>query len=635
MGLPTDYQQFIALSRYARFRDDLGRRETWEETVERYVEFLVKPNCDEDTTAEIRNAILNLEVMPSMRLLMTAGPAAERCNVCAYNCAYVPIDDPVALSEVLYILLCGTGVGFSVEGRPISQLPSVPDQVFPTDTTIVFADSKIGWAKGYKELVSLLYLGLEPKFDFSKVRPAGARLKTFGGRASGPEPLKSLCEFTVSKFKGAAGRKLNSLEIHDIVCKIGDVVVVGGVRRSALISLSSPSDDLMRHAKSGQFWMTHGYRSLANNSAVYDTKPDVGQFMREWLALFDSKSGERGIFNRVAANKQVARTGRRESRDDWGCNPCSEIILRPGQFCNLSEVVVRADDTEESLLRKVRIASIIGTLQATLTDFKFLRKIWKQNCEEERLLGVSLTGIMDSPLMSGKDSQERLPELLTQLKLHAVEVNKEWAEKLGINPATAVTCVKPSGTVSQLVDASSGIHARFSPFYIRTVRADKKDPIAQFMRDSGIPVEDEKIRPDSVSVFSFPMKAPRGAIISEHLSAIDQLEIWKTYQTFWCEHKPSVTVQIKENEWPEVQSWVWKNFDEISGVSFLPFDGHVYEQAPYQPITESQYEDMVSKMPKAINWEILRKYETSETTTGGDKDFACVGGSCEIVDVGV
>lgn len=635
MGLPTNYQTFIALSRYARFRDDLGRRETWEETVERYIDFLVRPNCDEKTTLEIREAIKSLEVMPSMRLLMTAGPAAKRCHVCAYNCAYIPIDDQASFSEVLYILLCGTGVGFSVEQNVVAKLPSVPERIFPTDTTIVFADSKVGWAKGFKELISLLYAGMEPKIDYSKIRPAGARLKTFGGRASGPEPLKALCEFAISKFKGAAGRGLSSIEVHDIVCKIGDVVVVGGVRRSALISLSSPSDDLMRHAKSGQFWISHGYRSLANNSAVYNEKPEVGQFMREWLALFDSKSGERGIFNRVASAKQVARTGRREPRSDWGCNPCSEIVLRPAQFCNLSEVVVRAEDTKESLKRKVRLAAILGTLQATLTDFKFLRKMWRQNCEEERLLGVSLTGIMDNLMMSGQVDPERLPEILTELKEHAVAVNKEWSAKLGINQATAVTCVKPSGTVSQLVNAASGIHTRFSHFYIRTVRADKKDPIAQFMKDSGFPVEDEKMRPDSVYVFSFPMEAPKNAIVSDSLNAIQQLEIWKTYQTYWCEHKPSVTVQVKEHEWPEVQAWVWNNFDEISGVSFLPFDGHVYEQAPYQPINEAQYRLALETMPTHIDWKALQAYETAETTTGGDRDFACVGGSCEIVDVGI
>lgn len=653
--LPTDYQTFIALSRYARFRDDLGRRESWEETVDRFVDFLIRPKCDQSTSEEIRSAILNLEVMPSMRLLMTAGPAAKRCNVGAYNCSYVGVDNPVVFSEILYILMCGTGVGFSVERQLISKLPTVPDQIYSTDTVIVFADSKIGWARGYKELISLLYAGLEPKFDYSRIRPSGARLRTFGGRASGPDPLKSLCEFTIAKFRGAAGRKLNSLEVHDIVCKIGEIVVVGGVRRSALISLSNPSDDRMREAKSGQWWLPEPQRALANNSACYTEKPDVGQFMEEWLSLYKSKSGERGIFNRVAAAKQVEQTDRRESRDDWGTNPCSEIILRPAQFCNLSEVVIRSADTLSDLERKVRIATIIGTIQSTLTDFKFLRKIWQQNCDEERLLGVSLTGIMDHPILSysevndkewadflqtskskrNKADFETLESVLESLKKVAISVNKEWAAKLSINPSAAITCVKPSGTVSQLVDASSGIHARYSQYYIRTVRADKKDPLARFMKDIGFPVEDCVMRPDSVYVFSFPMKSPEGSVFSESRDAISQLEMWRLYQTFWCEHKPSVTINVREYEWPRVGSWVYDNFDEISGVSFLPWVTHSYQQAPYQPITREKYEELVSKMPKSVNWSRLSDYETAETTTGDGRDFACVGGACEIVDVGV
>jgi ribonucleoside-diphosphate reductase alpha chain len=656
MKLPTNYQEFIALSRYARFKDEVGRRETWSETVERYIQFLIAPNCDSETTNIIREAILNLEVMPSMRLLMTAGPAAKRCNVGAYNCAYIAVDNPLVFSEILYVLMCGTGVGFSVERQIISKLPPVPDSIYQTDSVIVFADSKIGWARGYKELISLLYAGLEPKLDYSKIRPLGARLKTFGGRASGPDPLKSLCEFTIAKFKGAVGRKLNSIEIHDIICKIGEIVVVGGVRRSALISLSNLSDDRMRTAKSGQWWSTEPQRALANNSACYTEKPEVGQFMAEWLSLYESKSGERGIFNRIAAEKQAIKSGRRESRDDWGCNPCSEIILRSGQFCNLSEVVIRPDDTMQNLRRKVKIATIIGTLQSTLTDFKFLRKIWKENCEEERLLGVSLTGIMDHPVMSNpnltaeqlvefnevhsKSSANNvtpwsLTEILSELKKDAIETNKEWAKKLGINPSAAITCVKPSGTVSQLVDAASGIHSRFSEYYIRTVRADKKDPLAQFMKDVGFPVEDCVMRPDHVYVFSFPIKSPNHAVVSEDRTALQQLNLWKIYQDFWCEHKPSVTINVKESEWPEVGSWVWQNFDSISGVSFLPWVTHSYKQAPYQPIMEEEYLKMLQKMPVNVDWAALANYETAETTTGGEREFACTGSACEIVDVGV
>jgi ribonucleoside-triphosphate reductase len=657
--LPTDYQTFIAISRYARWLEDENRRENWGETVDRYMTNVVnKAIPDEqltlenlDLSIEIRDAILSLEVMPSMRSLMTAGPAADRDNTCMYNCAYLAVDNVLAFDEAMFILLCGTGVGFSVERQSVSKLPDVPTIFVPPEDIIVVEDSKEGWAKALRKVIKTLYAGELPQWDVSKVRPAGAKLKTFGGRASGPAPLIDLFNFVTAIFKGAAGRKLSSIECHDIMCKIGEVVVVGGVRRSAMISLSNLSDDRMRHAKGGSWWETAGHRALANNSVAYTEKPDAMSFMREWVALAESGSGERGIFNRVASQKQAAKNGRRKTtaQQIWdgerfafdgrrnpeldipfGTNPCSEIILRPNQFCNLTEVVVRATDSFDDLKRKVRLATILGTIQATYTKFPYLRKIWADNTEEERLLGVSLTGIMDCHWTNG--IIDSLDETLSELKQLAIDTNKEWAEKLGIPQSTAITCVKPSGTVSQLVDSASGIHTRYSPYYIRTVRGDNKDPITEFMIAQGIPNEPDVMKPDGTTVFSFPTKSPDGAIVTSDMSAIQQLEMWLTYQRHWCEHKPSVTISIRPDEWFDVGAFVYKHFDEMSGVSFLPFSEHTYQQAPYQEITKEAYDAALELMPKSIDWSKLSEYET-EDHTKGSSTFACVGGTCEIVDL--
>ena len=635
--LPTDYQNFIALSRYARWKDDEQRRETWGETVSRYFDYMSKHLQDNHNykisqalRGELEDAVLNQSIMPSMRALMTSGPALDRCHVGGYNCSYVPVDSPRAFDETMYILMCGTGVGFSVERHCVEKLPTVAEDFHRTDTVIKVGDSRPGWAKSLKELIAMLYIGQIPAWDMSEVRPAGARLKTFGGRASGPQPLVELFEFVVQKFKGAAGRKLYPIECHDIMCKIGEVVVVGGVRRSALISLSNLNDDQMAHAKSGKWWEYEGQRALANNSVAYKTKPEMGTFMREWLSLYDSKSGERGIFNRQSAIKQAAKNGRRETDHDFGCNPCSEIILRPYQFCNLSEVVVRESDTVDTLKEKVRLATILGTFQATLTNFKYLRKIWKDNTEEERLLGVSLTGIMDNNLTA--TAGDKLATVLELLKDTAVQTNAAMAKQLFIPQSTAVTCVKPSGTVSQLTDAASGIHARHNPFYIRTVRGDNKDPLTQFLMSQGIPAEADVMKPDSTTVFSFPMKSPHGAVTRMQMNAIEQLELWLTYQRHFCEHKPSVTISVKENEWMQVGSWVYDHFDEVSGISFLPFSEHTYQQAPYQDIDEDNYKEFLTKMPNNVDWSLLQEFEKEDTTSGG-RELACTAGVCEIVDI--
>ena len=584
--LPTDYQAFIHTSRYARWLEDEGRRENWSETVNRYIEEVVCPKLydgqedTKDTINQLEQSILDVSVMPSMRAMMTAGPAATRDNTCMYNCSYLPVDDPKSFDEAMFILLCGTGVGFSVERQFISKLPEIP-QLFDSETVVVVKDSKEGWAKALRQLIALLYSGEIPTWDVSKVRPAGAPLKTFGGRASGPAPLVDLFNFTVHTFKEAQNRKLSSIECHDIMCKIGEVVVVGGVRRSAMISLSNLSDDRMRHAKSGEWWddpalgiVREGQRTLANNSVSYTEKPDAVSFMREWMALVESGSGERGIFNRQASKAQAEKNGRRDPNYEFGTNPCSEIILRPSQFCNLTECVVRATDTLETLEEKVRLATILGTIQSTYTKFPYLRKQWTDNTAEERLLGVSLTGIMDNPLMTLKN--KGLSKTLAHLKQVAVDTNAEWAAKLGIPVSAAVTCVKPSGTVSQLVDSASGIHARHSRYYIRTVRGDNKDPVTQFMKDQGIPNEPERGKPDTTTVFSFPQKAPEGAVVTSDMTAVEQLEMWLAYQRNWCEHKPSVTINVKKDEWFEVGAFVYKHFDEMSGVSFLPYNEHTY-----------------------------------------------------------
>ena len=632
--LPTKYQEFIHLSRYSRWLPKEGRRETWRETVTRYFDFFqehLKQSCkyslDKSLREELEDAVIHLEIMPSMRCLMTAGEALKRENIAGYNCSYVAVDRPQAFDEILYVLMNGTGVGFSVERQFVSNLPTVADEFHPSDTTIVVQDSKMGWAKAFKELVAMLYHGQIPKWDLSKVRLAGAPLKTFGGRASGPEPLRRLFEFTTEIFQNAHGRKLSSIECHDIVCKTAEIVVVGGVRRSALISLSNLSDDRMRVAKSGQWWIDNGQRALANNSACYTEKPDIGIFMDEWKALYDSKSGERGIFNRESAKKIAEKNERRDVGHDFGTNPCSEIILRSREFCNLSEVVVRPEDTEHTLLNKVRLATILGTFQSTLTNFKYVSKDWKKNCIEERLLGVSLTGIMDNKWTAGK--LPGLDVLLKNLKQISVDTNKEWSEKLKINQSAAITCVKPSGTVSQLVDSASGIHARHNPYYIRTVRGDKKDPLTKMMIEQGFPAEDDVMKPNDTTVFSFPIKCNPDAVFRQDLSAIEQLELWKTYQVHWCEHKPSVTISVKEEEWIDVGAWVYKNFDLMSGVSFLPYSEHTYKQAPYQDCNEKEYKDLMNKMPTSVDWNKLSQYEKSDMTVGS-QELACSAGSCEI-----
>jgi len=624
--LPSIYQDFIHISRYARFNDELGRRETWDETVDRYIKFFQEKtnNNKKVPWEELREAILGLEVMPSMRCLMTAGPALEKDQVAGYNCSYVAIDNVKAFDEIMYILMCGTGVGFSVESKYTNKLPEVPEELHDTDTTIVFADSKIGWASGYREFISLLYSGKVAKWDTSKIRGAGERLKTFGGRASGPEPLVDLIKFTLNIFQKARGRKLSTLECHDIVCKIADIVVCGGVRRSALISLTDLNDDHLRHAKSGDWWTHNGQRALANISAVYDKKVEMETFMNEWHALYMSKSGERGIFSRAASKAVAMKNGRRDPNHEFGTNPCSEIILRPFEFCNLSEIVVRANDDVESLKRKARLATIIGTLQSTLTDFRYINKKWKNNCDEERLLGVSLTGICDSKLLN-KPSQ-KLADALDAIRAHCVEVNKEFADILNVPVSAAITCVKPSGTVSQLVDTASGIHPRYAQYYIRRVRADMKDPLAKFMIDKGYKAE-EDFYSKSNWVFSFPMKAPKNSVTRNDMTAIEQLELWKLYQDHWCEHKPSITVYVGDDEWLEVGAWVYKNISVLSGVSFLPRDNGSYRQAPYEEIDEAKYNELLELQNANINW--IEFMEETDTTTSA-KELACSAGVCEV-----
>ena len=626
----SQFQKYIFKSRYARWVPEQKRREDWLETVTRYINFMsprIPKSCREEVTHELCEAIHNMEVMPSMRALMTAGKALEADEIAGYNCSYVAIDDQRAFDETMYILMCGVGVGFSVERQAVNQLPTVAENFFNEDTTIKIKDSKIGWATGLRQLISLLYGGLVPKWDTSAVRPAGSVLKTFGGRASGPEPLDRLFRFTVELFKGAAGRKLTSLECHDLVCMVADVVVCGGVRRSALISLSNLSDDRMRGAKSGQWWIENPQRMLANNSAVYTEKPGVGVFMKEWLALYESKSGERGIFNRESARKHLALSGRRKHKDvEFGVNPCGEIILRPCGLCNLTEVVARPADTRRTLMEKVRKAVILGTLQSTLTSFRYVRKVWQTNAEEERLLGVSLTGIMDNKLLSTNGPE--LASLLDDLREHAVAVNKEWAEKLRINQSVAVTCVKPSGTVSRLVNSSPGLHASHGEFLVLAVRDDNKNPICKFLKNVGVPWEPEATKPNDMSVFYFPVASPAGAVIRDTLSAVQQLELYLTYKEHWTEHNPSCTVYVKEGEWLDVAAWVLKHFDQIGGVAFLPHTNHIYKQAPYTQITEAEYKDRLAKMP-TIDWAGLAALE-SEDFTVSSQEIACSSGQCDI-----
>ena len=636
-NLPTPYQDFIHKSRYARWIEHANRRESWDETVTRYLDYMcnhLQKNHGIDSIGslydQLYNSIIDLKVMPSMRAMMTAGEALHKDNICGYNCSYIPVDHPRAFDESMYILMCGTGVGFSVEREHVDKLPVIAENFLESDTVIDVKDSRLGWAKSYKELIALLYSGQVPTWDVSQVRPAGAKLKTMGGRASGAEPLVELFDFTVNTFMKAKGRRLYPIECHDLMCKVGQVVVVGGVRRSALISLSNLGDDQMRHAKSGNWWETEWQRALANNSVSYKDKPEMGTFMREWVSLYESKSGERGIFNREASDRQVARNGRRETGHVWGTNPCSEIILRPYQFCNLSEVVVRSEDTLLELKRKVRMATILGTFQSTLTNFKYLRKIWTQNTEEERLLGVSLTGIMDHSVLS---RTEESGKWLEKLKEEAIRTNQEFASLLAIPQSAAITCVKPSGTVSQLTDSASGIHARHSNYYIRTVRADNNDPLTKLMKDQGVFNEPDVMKPEYTSVFSFPMKSPKGAVTRKDMSALQQLTLWKIYADKWCEHKPSITVTVREEEWMEVGAWVYINFDIISGISFLPYDDHVYQQAPYQDCAEEEYEKFLLNAPNTIDFNKLSEYE-KEDTTSGNRELACSAGVCEVVDIG-
>ncbi len=632
------YQEFIYKSRYSRWLEEENRRESWPETVNRYFDFfedhLLKNHNYKIPTAlrnELEESVLNLEIMPSMRALMTAGEALKRDNTAGYNCSYVAVNNIRSFDEILYILMCGTGVGFSVERQYVEKLPTIAENFSNSETVIVVQDSKAGWAKAYRELLSLLIGGQIPKWDLSKIRPSGARLKTFGGRASGPRPLEDLFQFTVDTFKRAAGRKLTSIECHDVVCKIAEIVVVGGVRRSALISLSNLTDERMREAKSGAWWEQNGQRALANNSVAYKEKPEIGTFMEEWISLYKSKSGERGIFNRSAAQKTVAKLGdRRNPNHEFGTNPCSEIILRDKEFCNLTEVVIRPHDTQDTIAKKIRLATILGTWQSSLTHFPYLSSTWEKNCKEEALLGVSMTGIMDNVLMRTKD-QRLLSVVLEELKKVAIDTNKEWSEKIQINPSAAITCIKPSGTVSQLVDAASGIHARHSEYYIRTVRADRKDPLCQMMMEMGFPAEPCVMKPDHTMVFSFPMKA-EGSVTRNDLTAIEHLELWLTYQRHWCEHKPSITITVKEHEWMEVGAWVYKNFDEISGISFLPHSDHTYRQAPYQECTKIAYTALALEMPKDVDWSLLKNYEKSDTTKSS-QTMACSADGCELVDL--
>jgi ribonucleoside-triphosphate reductase (thioredoxin) len=638
--IENPYENFIALSRYARWIPEENRREKWGETVDRYFNFMLehllnnyKYTPEKELVEELKNAVYDRNVMPSMRAVMTAGAALDRDHVAGYNCSFVPVDNPRSFDETMYILMCGTGVGFSVEYKYVNKLPAVPESFEKSTTVIVVEDSKTGWAKAYRELLAMLWAGQIPAIDVSKLRPAGARLKTMGGRSSGPQPLINLFDFTIAKFKAAAGRQLKPIEAHDIMCKIGEVVVVGGVRRSAMISLSNINDIEMAAAKSGNWWENNSQRALSNNSVAYSRKPDMEQFIAEWKNLYDSKSGERGIYNVAAAQKQAARWGRRDPEIHYGTNPCSEIILRPYQFCNLSEVVIRANDTKKDIQRKVALATILGTWQSTLTDFKYLRKIWKDNTEEERLLGVSITGQFGHRFMSGQEGLTELGKFLNQIRDHAREINKNEAGKIGINESAAITCVKPSGTVSQLTGVSSGMHPWHSPYYIRTVRGDKKDPLSVFLKEVGIPYEDDFMKPNDTYVFSFPVKAPEGAIVRDDLTALDHLNTWLVYQREWCEHKPSITVSVKEDEWMEVGAWVYHYFDEVSGISFLPHSDHSYKQAPYQEVTETEYLELLAKMPSSIRWEDLSFYET-EDGTSGTQTLACTSdGNCEIVDI--
>lgn len=641
-ALVDPYRNFIAVSRYARWDEEKGRRETWKETVDRYVGFITNHIADRygykfdivDIEA-IRKAILNHKVMPSMRALMTAGPALERENLAGYNCSFVAVDSPRAFDEALYVLMNGTGLGYSVTQEHVSKLPIINDEFFRTDTTIVVADSKLGWAKALKELVAMLYTGQIPMFDLSKVRPAGSRLKTFGGRASGPEPLRQVFDYFTETFRKSAGRKLTTLECHDLMCKIAECVVVGGVRRSAMISLSDLGDRQVAKAKTGEWWTANAQRSLSNNSAIYESKPDVETFLAEWSNLIESKSGERGIFNLESIRKHINSFGRRDASRVEGVNPCGEIPLRANGLCNLTEVVIEENDTLDTVREKVRIATILGTFQSTLTNFKYVRKSWRENAEDERLLGVSMTGQFGNTLFNGSEGLDRLAEVLDDLRQYAVEVNALYADALGINHAAAITTVKPSGTVSQLVKSSSGMHPWHSEYYLRSVRGSNNDPLTTFLKDSGIPGESDLMKPNDTTVLYFPTKAPEGSVFRNDLSALEHLEIWRVYRNHWTEHNPSVTISVKDEEWVDVAAWVYRNWEDVAGISFLPYSDHVYKQAPYQDITQEEYEAWLERMPNEIHWSLLSHYE-QEDNTEGSSTLACSGDAgCEIVDIGI
>lgn len=624
----TPFQSFIFISRYSRWLPSHNRRESWDECVDRWWNYFTDKVPTLAERPDVKEAILNLEVLPSMRSLMTAGIALDHDNTCLYNCSYLPIESVDSFAELFVILMNGTGTGYSVERQYTDKLPTVANKIVKNfDKVIVVEDSKEGWGNALKTLFNDLYSGKHPKWDLSKVRPSGARLKTFGGRASGPAPLDNLFKFLVKVFYNAQGRKLSALECHDTCCAIANAVIVGGVRRSAMISLSDLGDREIAMCKSGAWWEQAGFRSYANNSAVYRGKPPMGQFLEEWTSLYNSHSGERGMINRRALQEQAVKWGR-EKNCEYGTNPCAEIILKPFEFCNLSTVVVRTDDTAASLKKKVELATIIGTVQSTFVKFPYLRPEWKKNCEEERLLGVSMTGIFDNKLTSGLEGKPKLVRLLENLRDHATATNLKWAEKLGINPSKSITCVKPEGTTSCLVDSASGLHPRYADYYFRRIRLDKKDPLYNLMKDQGVPCEDDVINPTSTAVFTFAMKAPRGTVTTEDLRALDHLDLWKTYQEHYCHHKPSVTVNYKDSEFLEVGNWLWENFDMATGIAFLPGgDNHTYAQAPFEQIDSATY----AAHPKVkVNFNDLMKYESEDNTEVG-KEFACSAGGCQIV----
>ncbi|MDA0320449.1 MAG: recombinase [Proteobacteria bacterium] len=620
-------EEYVYISKYSKFLHDQNRRETWAETVKRYKANVLDRHLSNEMAEIIARAILNLEVVPSMRMLATAGPALDRDNVCGYNCAYKAITQPRDFSDALFILSSGTGMGYSVEKKYISQLPKVPSSVKMDEVSFTVQDSREGWQEAVQFAMEEGFLGNIYEYDLSLLRPEGAILKTFGGRSSGPEPLRKTLNYINDLFKKAAGRQLTSLECHDLMCMIASCIVAGGVRRSAMISLGDIDDVEMRNAKNWSLGAFPEERHSANNSYVTNGTPSKEEFEAEWSAMVAGKSGERGIFNRASAKAQAEKFGRKVA--DFGCNPCSEILLvDDGQFCNLSEVIIRADDDFYDLKRKVELATIIGTVQSTFTHFPALPKNWTDNCEEERLLGVSMTGIMDNPLTNGVLAG--LPGRLNELRNFAIDTNKKWAEKLGISAAASVTCVKPSGSVSALTGTASGIHSRWSDYYIRRTIQSNADPLTQLMIDEGIPHEPSATKPDLETVFSFPIASPLGAVTNGTRSAIEQMEMWLTYQRNWTTHKVSATISVKSDEWDDLAKFVYDHFDEIAGVSFLPYDDHAYVQAPYEQISAEKYEELNLAFPISVNWSRLPEFEI-EDTTKASQELACTGGACEIL----